>query len=340
MPRSRRAFGFGRVNLLKKVNIGGEWKFCPAIVEAGRRLNDLVRVNGQIEAHSEGTYYLDWREQGKRRRQPVRNRALVFEQARLKALELEAQRKPCEIASTPSQVPVPPEAPSVPVPRSLVASLSSNSISATHLIFKGIESYLEQIIGAAVRSHLASLGMTPREASPPIQPSKISAPPPASSDEERSEPGATPANANGKILIAEAIESYLKDVEPPQREQKTYDEYRLVLGIFRETCTRRYVHEVNRDDCLEFMRHLYSLGNEARTVFNRMGIVLQLLKLHGIEKLLNKRDKPKFVKNVREMYQPEDLEALFKACTPDEKVLYLFFLLTGERAAGRSTAMA
>jgi integrase len=59
--------------------------------------------------------------------------------------------------------------------------------------------------------------------------------------------------------------------------------------------------------------------------------VLQLLKLHGIEKLLTKRDKPKFVKNVREMYQPEDLEALFKACMEDEKVLYLFFLLTGER---------
>jgi len=31
------------------------------------------------------------------------------------------------------------------------------------------------------------------------------------------------------------------------------------------------------------------------------------------------------------MYQPEDLEALFRACTPDEKVPYLFFLLTGER---------
>jgi len=100
MPRSRQAFGFGRVNLLKKVHVGGEWKFCPAVVEAGRRLNDLVRVNGQIETHYEGTYYLDWREQGKRRRQPVRNRALVFEQARLKALELEAQRNRGETAST------------------------------------------------------------------------------------------------------------------------------------------------------------------------------------------------------------------------------------------------
>ena len=67
MPRSRHAFGFGLVNLLKKVNVDGEWKFCPAVVEAGRRLNDLVRVNGHIETHPEDTYYLDWREQRKRR---------------------------------------------------------------------------------------------------------------------------------------------------------------------------------------------------------------------------------------------------------------------------------
>jgi integrase/recombinase XerD len=62
-----------------------------------------------------------------------------------------------------------------------------------------------------------------------------------------------------------------------------------------------------------------------------MGIVLQLLKIFGIEKLLKKGDKPKFVRNMREMYQTEDLNALFKACTADEKVRYLFFLLTGER---------
>jgi hypothetical protein len=51
MPRCRHALGFGRVNLLKKIKVGGKWTFCPAVVEPGRRLNDLVRVNGQIETH-------------------------------------------------------------------------------------------------------------------------------------------------------------------------------------------------------------------------------------------------------------------------------------------------
>jgi hypothetical protein len=74
------------------------------------------------------------------------------------------------------------------------------------------------------------------------------------------------------------------------------------------------------------MRHLYAIGNEARTVFNRMGIVQQLLKLHIIG-LLKGRDKPKFIANVRKMYEPEDLEALFKACTANERIPYVIFLV-------------
>src|SRR2546430_12148457 len=66
------------------------------------------------------------------------------------------------------------------------------------------------------------------------------------------------SSPNGKVLLAQAIESYLKDVEPPQREQKTYDEYRLVLYKFRDSCSKRYLDEINRDDCLSFMRHLRS----------------------------------------------------------------------------------
>ena len=54
-------------------------------------------------------------------------------------------------------------------------------------------------------------------------------------------------------------------------------------------------------DLKVFMRYLYGLGNEARTVYNRIGIVVQLLKLHGIEGLLKKGDKPKYVENIREI---------------------------------------
>lgn len=213
-------------------------------------------------------------------------------------------------------------------PTSVERSQISN---AARVILRGVESYLQETINASVRYQLAVLGIAPsgiaKESS--LLPSNVTDQP--GKEVEPNDSGAVPSSQMSLTLISEAIESYLKDVKPPQREQKTYDEYRLVLHKFRDTCGKRYLQEINRDDCLGFMRHLYSIGNEARTVFNRMGIVQQLLKLHGITGLLKPRDKPKFVSNVREMYQPEELEALLKACSPDERVLYMFFLLTGER---------
>ena len=53
------------VNILKKVKVGGVWKLCPAILDASGKLKDKVRVGGSVEPHSEGTYYIQWRENGR-----------------------------------------------------------------------------------------------------------------------------------------------------------------------------------------------------------------------------------------------------------------------------------
>src|SRR5262249_28780958 len=212
MPRSR-TFGFGRVNLIKKVKVDGEWKFCPAVVEQGKKLNDLVRVKGKIETHNEGTYYLEWRERGKRRREPVRNRALVFEQARLKALELEGQAKPSE---NPTPHVSHDSAPAVPQPVStplityrlplLGTAPPPVEMPGATLIWRGIESFFQQIIGAAVRSELQSLGVIPEAASAANEPARVSELP-SHAGEQATTKSASP---NGGIMIAEAIKSYLK----------------------------------------------------------------------------------------------------------------------------------
>jgi integrase/recombinase XerD len=55
-----------RVNLIKKIKIDGSWRFAPVIAEPNGRLKDKVRINGQVEVHSESAYYIEWRERGKR----------------------------------------------------------------------------------------------------------------------------------------------------------------------------------------------------------------------------------------------------------------------------------
>lgn len=56
--------------------------------------------------------------------------------------------------------------------------------------------------------------------------------------------------------VAEAVVSYLKDMEPPQREPKTYIAYEYCLELFANTCGKRFVQDVKRKDLLSFIRKL------------------------------------------------------------------------------------
>ena len=56
------------------------------------RLKDKVRINGAIEVHPEGSYYIEWREGGRRRRERAEREEAV-DQARRKAIELSAVRE-------------------------------------------------------------------------------------------------------------------------------------------------------------------------------------------------------------------------------------------------------
>jgi integrase/recombinase XerD len=83
-----------RVNLIKKIKTASGWRFASVVPEANGRLKDRVRINGQLEVHPEGAYYIEWRVGGRSGR---RYRAAVakdeaIDQARRKAIELRAVR--------------------------------------------------------------------------------------------------------------------------------------------------------------------------------------------------------------------------------------------------------
>lgn len=275
-----------RVNVLKKVKVNRSWKLCPAVVERSGKLKDRVHINGRAEVHSEGVYYIEWRESNQRRRQAIPNRNEVLERARLKGLELDAGKASIKFTSLQRAPRL-----TLPPPATKMNTVNATNGDAARIggfaggFLQGLESCLHNFIGSAVRSHLAALGMpseTTMETCLALNSKSLDCQVQDLGEQKRaqaSDDTGTSQQADSKILIAEAIESYLKDVEPPQREQKTYDEYRLVLYKFRDSCEKKYLKDINRDDCLSFMRHLYSIRNEARTVFNRMGIVQQLLKL-------------------------------------------------------------
>ena len=60
------------VNLTKRVQTSKGLRYCPVVLSANGRVKpDLVIVNGHPERHSEGAYYLEWRENGRRIRLSV-----------------------------------------------------------------------------------------------------------------------------------------------------------------------------------------------------------------------------------------------------------------------------
>ena len=97
-------------------------------------------------------------------------------------------------------------------------------------------------------------------------------------------------------------------MEPPQREPKTYVAYKYCLELFANTCAKRLVQDVKREDLLAFIRKLYELNCGPRTAYNRAVIVSQLLKANGISKLLHNRDWPEYVEPIRPMYEEEEIK--------------------------------
>jgi hypothetical protein len=97
-------------------------------------------------------------------------------------------------------------------------------------------------------------------------------------------------HANGGISVQQAVEEFLENIKPPQREPRTYTAYKYCLELFTSACKQRLVRDVKREDMLAFIRHLYSVGNGPRTANNRAVIVAQMLKANGVVNLLQKHD--------------------------------------------------
>jgi integrase/recombinase XerD len=81
-----------RVNVIKMIKIDGKWPFAPVIERNGKIVRDHVLVNGEDEHHPEGRYYLEWYEDGKKRRQPIEKFEEAVPAARAKFIELQARK--------------------------------------------------------------------------------------------------------------------------------------------------------------------------------------------------------------------------------------------------------
>lgn len=140
-----------------------------------------------------------------------------------------------------------------------------------------------------------------------------------------------PAAKNGLRKLSTAIAEYLEEIQL-SKKPKTHAAYELTLRYFQESCPKPHIEDVDRKDLLKFAAFLRDEKDQApRSVYNKFENLMTFLKAQGIRGLVGKNDWPRFVEEEPEIYEKDELDALFRACEPHERLWFEFFLMTGMR---------
>ena len=137
-------------------------------------------------------------------------------------------------------------------------------------------------------------------------------------------------NAAGESL-AEAAENYFSQLQG--KAKATVSNYRFAVNEFIEIAGgRTRIQSVDRNTLLRYRSWLYDQKLGERTIHNRLLRVSIFLKSVGRERLLRRTDWPKPNKRVPEAYSQDEINKLLTACSPEEGLLFTFFLVSGARA--------
>jgi integrase len=138
-------------------------------------------------------------------------------------------------------------------------------------------------------------------------------------------------NGNGQRSVAASVADYLEETKLTKKP-KTYAAYSTALAYFVESCHRLNLEEIDRKDLLKFHAFLRDEKEQApRSCWNKFANVMSFLKANGIRGLVGKNDWPRFTEEEPEIYEKKELDKLFAACDPEERLWYEFFLMTGMR---------
>jgi integrase len=152
-----------------------------------------------------------------------------------------------------------------------------------------------------------------------------------------------PIPATSKRFITATIESYLDDLSRTAKPG-TLRVYRRALEFFAQAVApTKHVEDLTREDVKRYLRAIHQLDVSNRTIANRLGYVQAFLSENGLvdatesarrqwcESLLTPKDKPKYTERDPNAYNPETLQHLFAAASPEDRVVFQLFLGSGAR---------
>lgn len=144
-----------------------------------------------------------------------------------------------------------------------------------------------------------------------------------------SAPSPAPASPAG-VSLSIAINTYVTQLGL-FRAPKTVREATRILELFGKGFPGKAIQAVTREDLLSHMAFLQDQGLGLRTISNHVTRIGALLRKHKIVDLLSREEKPEYDEREVAAYSADQLGALFSAATPEERMLFEFFLGTGFR---------
>lgn len=151
-----------------------------------------------------------------------------------------------------------------------------------------------------------------------------------------------------RMTIEDAVERYFRNLHSQGKDSKTIRAYKVAIQEFRQSCDKKFMDEIGKQDLLDFMGWLRTQppklrkdgtprkprrsGDPNRTYFNKVNDVVIFLSAHGINRLLKKSEYPKFAEKPVVYYDAEQVKALYAAAKDSEERFTLdYFLKTGVR---------
>jgi len=132
------------------------------------------------------------------------------------------------------------------------------------------------------------------------------------------------------VTVAEGAAKYLAEIRR-FRSAKTIAACEHIVGLFVEAFGVRSLASLRRDDLIDHMAALRQKGLAPRTVYNHVMRVKGFLRFHGVTGLLKTEDIPAYDEPEVEAYDADQLDSLFHAADPEDRLLFEFFLSTGFR---------
>lgn len=151
-----------------------------------------------------------------------------------------------------------------------------------------------------------------------------------------------------RLRVDAAVEQYFRNLQSQGKDRKTIRAYKLAIEEFRESCTKKFVDEITKQDLIDFMGWLRTRppklrkdgtprkprrsGDPNRTYFNKVNDIVIFLSAHGFNRLLKKCEYPKFAEKPVVYYDAEQVKTLYSAAKDDEESFMVdYFLKTGVR---------